>query len=362
MEETLDLRRVGFDLSPARKREGSFFVEDHSISLLERLGEVEVMSLGEAQDRYPELVRRLRFSLIKPEGELANLRDITPTGYFIRVPAGVKMSFPVQSCFVVKTEGFRQMVHNLIVVEDGASAQIITGCTRGSYVLAGLHVGVTEIFVGKNASLTYTMVHEWGKEMEIAPKTAVRVDEGGRYISNYFAVTEVKRVVTYPRASLSKGAFAGFYSSIYAKGFSFFDTGAALVLEDEGARGEIVSRVVAADRSKVISRGSIEAKSGSTKGHMECNAIMISDSSYVQAIPELTSHHPDVELSHEAAVGKIAQEEIEYLMSRGISEEAAKSLIVKGFLTPRLENLTPELEEAVLKTIEEALGAAGGGM
>lgn len=362
MEGALDLRRVGFDLSPSRKREGSFFVEDHSISLLERLGEVEVMSLGEAQERYPELVERLRFSLIRPEGELAKFKEVTPTGYFIRVPAGVKMSFPVQSCYVVKTEGFEQRVHNLIIVEDGASAQIITGCTRGSHVLAGLHIGVTEIFVGKNASLTYTMVHEWGKEMEITPKTAVRVEEGGKYISNYFAVTEVKRVIAYPRAFLSRRAFAGFYSSIYAKGLSFFDTGAALILEGEGARGEIVSRVVAGDGSKVISRGLIEARSGATKGHMECNAIMISDYSCVQAIPELTSYHPDVELSHEAAVGKIAQEEIEYLMSRGISEEAAKSLIVKGFLTPRLENLTPELEEAVLNTIEEALRTAGSGM
>jgi len=129
--------------------------------------------------------------------------------------------------------------------------------------------------------------------------------------------------------------------------------GARVLLEGKGARGEILSRIVS-EKSRVIARGYIEGANVGTKGHMECNGILLDDAASIYAIPELKGAHPDTGLSHEAAVGKIAGEQLNYLMSRGIDEDTAKSLIVRGFLDVKIEGLPPTLQKSIDKMIKKA--------
>ena len=177
------------------------------------------------------------------------------------------------------------------LAEEGSELSIISGCASGPHVRSGLHVGISEIYVKKGATLTFTMVHDWAEEMAVRPRTVVVVEEGGKYISNYICLKPAKDLQTYP--------------TVYLNG----------------------------DRSVAT-----------------FNTVLM-------AIPELEARHKDLEMSHEAAVGKINQEETEYLMARGLSEAEAQSLIIKGFLSLDILGLPESLRKDVDKMVEESAGA-----
>jgi len=350
------LERVGYDTSGEVNRSASFLIEDESAKEATSKEQGLVMaSMRDARQKYP-WVKELEFSLVERDKDeftrlVASHEDAT--GNFIHVARGAKVAFPAQSCFLLKTQRHEQILHNIIVLEPGSQLHLITGCTTASYRTAGRHVAITEVFVRENAQLTYTMVHDWAPEVEVFPRSAITIAPGGSYISNYIALTKVKHIDTDPVAIVDAGAIARFNSIIYAKKGSYLDIGGRLLLRGEGARGEILSRVVA-EGSRVISRGYIEGESASTKGHMECNGILLDKAASIYAIPELEAIDPDTELSHEAAVGKIAGEQLNYLMARGLSLDAARSLIIRGFLDVKIEGLPLSLQKVIDTMIEQA--------
>ncbi len=355
--DKLDLRKVGYDESGETPRSASFLLEDDTARVASSKERKLVMdSIRRARTDHP-WVKKLEWSLVDPDTDeftriVAQHPD--PAGNFIHVKEGAKIRFPAQSCFLLKAQRHEQVLHNVIVLEPGAELHLITGCTAASYENAGRHIAVTEIFVREGATLTYTMVHDWAPEVEVRPRTGVLVEAGGRYLSNYIALTRVKHIDTNPLAVVKAGGTARFNSIIYAKEGSFFDVGGRVRLQGLGARGEITSRVVAT-ASTVISRGLIEGGNADTKGHMECNGIMLDEKAVIHAIPELKAIYPDTELSHEAAVGKIAGEQLNYLMARGLTEEEARALIIRGFLDVKIEGLPASLQQVIDRMIEQAM-------
>ncbi len=343
------LERIGYDTSGKMNRSASFLIEDESAKEATSKEQGLVMaSMREARQKYP-WVKELEFSLVERDKDeftrlVASHEDAA--GNFIHVARGAKIAFPAQSCFLLKRQRHEQILHNIIVLEPDSQLHLITGCTTASYRTVGRHVAITEIFVRENAQLTYTMVHDWAPEVEVFPRSAITIATGGSYISNYIALTKVKRIETDPVAIVNANATARFNSIIYAKKGSHLDIGGRLLLHGEGARGEILSRVVA-EGSRVISRGYIEGASASTKGHMECNGILLDEAASIYAIPELEAIDPDTELSHEAAVGKIAGEQLNYLMARGLSLDTARSLIIRGFLDVKIEGLPLSLQKVI---------------
>ncbi len=356
-KDKLDLRKVGYDETGNTPRSASFLLEDDTARVAaSKERELVMDSMRKARVDYP-WVKDLEWSLVNPDTDeftrhVADHDD--PAGNFIHVLEGAKIRFPAQSCFLLKAERNEQVLHNIIVLEPDSELHLITGCTAASYSNAGKHIAVTEIFVRKGATLTYTMVHDWAPEVEVRPRTGIVVEQGGTYLSNYIALTRVKHIDTNPLATVKSGGTARFNSILYAKEGSFFDVGGRIRLLGEGARGEIVSRVVAT-KSSVISRGLIEGGNADTKGHMECNGIMLDDQAMIHAIPELKATYPDTELSHEAAVGKIAGEQLNYLMARGLSEEMARSLIIRGFLNVKIDGLPASLQKVIDTMIEQAM-------
>jgi len=356
-EELKRLERVGYDSSGKLRRAGSFLITDNQIvETRKKEKDVEILPLKKAVEVYP-WVEELMFRAVPEDKDeyTKTAAENPPVGYFIRALPGAKVKAPVQACFFLKTTRFSQVVHNIVVAEPGSELHIITGCISAFYVKEGKHISITEYYVRKGALLTYSMVHDWSYEVEVFPRSGAEVEEEGIFVSNYVALTPARKVQSYPVAKVKRDGFAGFYSIVYAHPDTYFDLGAATLLEEPGARGEIISRVVS-NGGEVISRGHILGAASKTSGHMECSGLLLGEKGYIHAIPELKGATRDTELSHEAAVGRIAPEEISYLMARGLDEESARALIIRGFLDIKIKDLPEELQKSIDEMIEKATG------
>jgi Fe-S cluster assembly scaffold protein SufB len=242
-------------------------------------------------------------------------------------------------------------VHNIVIAEEGSELHVITGCTTSPSVKTGLHVGISEFFVGKNATLSFTMIHNWAEDMVVRPRSVARVEEGATYLNNYICMKGVRSIQMYPTTQLvGEGAVARFYSIVVGTPGSEYDLGARIVLNQPGNRAEIVARTIT-NGSKMIARGQLIGKVPGIKAHLECRGLILKGGT-MQAIPELEGHADGVEMSHEAAVGRINQEEILYLMSRGLSEDEATATIVRGFLNVDIPGLPAELRWEIDRTID----------
>jgi Fe-S cluster assembly scaffold protein SufB len=274
-------------------------------------------------------------------------------GYVIRALPGSKSIYPVQACLYLDKEGLQQNVHNLIIAEEGSELHIITGCSSSPHMKRGVHVGISEFFIKKNAKLTFTMIHNWAEDMVVRPRSVARVEEGGLFLNNYVCMKPVRSLQMYPTSHLvGKDAVARFYSIIVGSPGSEYDLGGRIFLKKPGNRAEIIARMIS-NGAKIISRGHLIGEVPDIKAHLECRGLLL-NGGLIHAIPELEGLVDGVEMSHEAAVGKIAQEEIAYLMSRGLSQDEATSVIVRGFLSVEIPGLPPQLKAEIDKAIDES--------
>ncbi len=274
-------------------------------------------------------------------------------GYVIRALPGSKSIYPIQACLYMDKDGLQQNVHNIIIAEEGSELHIISGCATSPHLKRGIHVGVSEFFVKKNAKLSFTMIHNWTEDMMVRPRSVAQVEEGGLFLNNYVCMKAVKSLQMYPTTHLvGDNAVARLYSIIVGTPGSEYDIGGRVYLKKPGTRAEIVARTIT-NGAKIIARGHLIGEVADVKAHLECKG-MILNGGIIHAIPELEGHIDGVEMSHEAAVGKIAQEEIFYLMSRGMSEEEATSAIVRGFLNVDIPDLPPQLKAEIDRAIEQS--------
>jgi uncharacterized protein len=358
---------VGMDTSEGA-RAGSYFQLDRT-PIYEKVAAafddaIEIMSTAEALVRYPEeMIERWWWRAVAPDKDkytaLVALKQTE--GYFIRVKAGRKVEKPIQACLFVSESDVSQNVHNVIVVEEGAEANVITGCTIHPNVRGGLHAGISEFYIGKGATLTFTMIHNWAEEFHVRPRTAIEIEEDGTYINNYVMLRPVRSIQAFPVARC-RGARsrAVFNSIVYGLDDSFIDLGSETVLEGAGSRSEAVARTVSRDRSTVYSRGRLVGRTNECKAHLDCRGIVLSEESVQWAIPDLASEGaPGAELSHEAAISPIAEEEVYYLMSRGVPRDEAVSMITRGFLDLDIPGLPAplrrQIDEAIAATAEEGM-------
>ncbi len=351
-EERKEMLKAGID--PAEgQRAGSFLQINHSVVHYKVKQEgVEILSTEEAIKKYDWLLDYWWQAVpVDTDKYTARVELHQEHGYFIRVLPGVKTTYPLQACLYMSQEHISQDVHNIIICEEGSELHIITGCATSHRVISGLHLGVSEFYIKRGATCSFTMIHNWAEEMQVRPRTGIIVEEGGTFISNYVCLKPVKDLQMLPTAYLGPNAVARFSSVLVASPNCFMDVGSRVFLRGEGSRAEVISRAITTG-GKIIARGYLIGESPHIKAHLECKGLILSERGIIHAIPELEGHVSGVEMSHEAAVGKIAQEQIEYLMARGLSEEEATSLIVRGFLRIDIEGLPPELKAELEKVIE----------
>ncbi|MFH1855963.1 MAG: SufD family Fe-S cluster assembly protein [Candidatus Omnitrophota bacterium] len=341
-------------IDPTQKnRSGTYLQMDHSVihtgSLYPGL---EVMSTAEALKKY-EWLDNYFWKLIPCDKDefTREAKENPHHGYFLRALKGTKAVYPLQACLFINEDNIIQNVHNIIIVEEGAELQIITGCAVSSDVHRGLHIGISEFFVKKGAKLTFTMIHNWAEDVFVRPRTAALVEEGGQFLSNYICLKPVRNLQMYPQTLLTgRGAVARFSAILFANPASHLDVGARVLLKAEDSKAEVITRAISAGGS-IIARGHLKGEAKGIKAHLECRGLMLAEKGLIHAIPELEGTVAGVSMSHEAAVGKIAKEEIEYLMAKGLSHEEAQAAIVRGFLDTSIMGLPDELQKEIDKAI-----------
>ncbi len=351
---------VGIELS--QEKSGTYLQVDHSV-LLSRVASniegLEVLSTDEALLKYDWLKSYYWKAISTDQDKYTAIAELKSTkGYFIRAAPYVKISQPIQACLYIHSQGLLQAPHNIIIAEEGSEINIITGCTIGSRNVNALHIGISEFYVKKNAKIIFTMIHSWNENTYVRPRTGAIVEDGGIFISNYILLKPVRDLQAYPTAYLiGRDAKVKFNSIIYGSQDSIIDLGSRIILMNEGCSGETIFKVVATGSAKVYNRGQIIGQNRNTKGHLECRGMILCPTASIVAIPELIAEHSETELSHEAAIGKLQEEQLNYLMARGIPPEDAIGILVKGFLDPGLpgipEILQSEIRRKIFTTIKK---------
>lgn len=336
-------------------RSGSLIVLDNAVSHSSLKDKnVELMSTQKALEKY-EWLKDYSWKLVSVDTDKYTAKTYLENadGYFIRVPAGKKSSLPVQTCLLLGRDKIFQTVHNIVIVEEGASLDIITGCTAKKGVEEGLHLGISEMYVKKGATLNFTMIHNWAEQIGVRPRTVIKVEEGGTYVSNYICLKPVRSVQTYPTVKLEgEGAVTRLNTIAIAHSGSELDLGSKAIFNAPGTKAELISRTITIG-GRVIARGEMIGNAKGAKGHLECKGLVLSDKGSQLAIPILEANVDDVELTHEAAVGKIAKDQVEYLMARGLTEDEAVGMIVRGFLDVGIRGIPEELKKEIENTITQ---------
>lgn len=352
------LANVAFDIK--KSQSGSFLVSDSEVLESRALTDMlEILPLEEALVKYGWLRAKLH-TLVPADADEKVARvaaEREKLGYFVRVRENARITLPIQTCYLINRNDFTQLTHNIVIAEKNAELHLISGCTTNAHTQNGTHIGVTEYFLDEGATLTTTMIHSWGRDVEVYPRSAVTVGKNARFVSNYIALSPVRTLQMSPKAMIEAGGLGEFYSVVYAPEGSRFDIGSEAILRGGNARADIVSRTVSAG-GEVIARGRITGEQPGGKGTMSCNGLMLSHKGKIHAIPELVAGDLELELSHEASVGMISEEFLAYLMASGISEEEAKNLIVQGFMELRVPGLPDYLQKQIDDLIRQSRAAS----
>ena len=284
---------------------------------------------------YVEMIRTHFMHLVKPqEHKFAALHGaVWSGGSFVYVPKGVSVTIPLQSYFRLNAPGAGQFEHTLIIVDEGAYLHFIEGCSAPKYNVANLHAGCVELYVGKNAKLRYSTIENWSKNMyNLNTKRAI-VEEGGtiEWVSGSFG-SHVSYL--YPMSILkgddSKMEFTGI---TFAGEGQNLDTGAKVVHTGKRTSSYINTKSISKDGGISTFRSSVQIgkQASGSKASVSCQSLMLDDISRSDTVPAMDIRTRDANVGHEAKIGRISDEAVFYLMSRGISEEDARAMIVSGF-------------------------------
>ena len=292
---------------------------------------------------YADMVKSHFMKLVKPnEHKFAALHGaVWSGGSFVYVPKGVSVTIPLQSYFRLNAPGAGQFEHTLIIVEEGAELHFIEGCSAPKYNIANLHAGCVELFVGKNAKLRYSTIENWSKNMYNLNTKRALVEEGGtiEWVSGSFG-SHVSYL--YPMSILKgRGARAEFTGITFAGKGQNLDTGVKIVHAGPETSSYINSKSISKDGGISTFRSSIVVKNNAheSKSAVSCQSLMLDGISRSDTIPAMDIKTCRADIGHEAKIGKISNEAVFYLMSRGIDEEEARAMLVRGFA----DNISKEL-------------------
>ena len=293
-----------------------------------------------------ELMQKYFGKLIPPtDNKYAALNSaVWSGGSFIYVPKGVKLTKPVQSYFRINSERMGQFERTLIIVDDDADIHYVEGCTAPQYSKDSLHAAVVEIFVGKRAHCRYSTVQNWSNNIvNLVTKRAIVDDEGHmEWIDgNVGSGLNMKYPACVLKGKYSKGTTV---SIAFAAENQLQDTGAKMIHLGENSSSTIISKSICRGGGKVNYRGLVSCgkKALGARSHIECDTLILDDISTSDTIPTNTGKNSDMYIEHEATVSKVNEEQLFYLMSRGLTEEEATEMIVMGFIEPFSKELPME--------------------
>ncbi|MDO4331347.1 MAG: Fe-S cluster assembly protein SufB [Eubacteriales bacterium] len=292
---------------------------------------------------YADMIRKHFMKLVTPrDHKFAALHGaVWSGGSFVYVPPGVSVEIPLQSYFRLNAPGAGQFEHTLIIVDEGAYLHFIEGCSAPKYNVANLHAGCVELYVGKNAKLRYSTIENWSKNMYNLNTKRAKVEEGGtmEWVSGSFG-SHVSYL--YPMTILNgEGSRMEFTGVTFAGKGQNLDTGAKVVHNAKRTASYMNTRSISKDGGISTFRSSVVVNNQAkkSKSAVSCQSLMLDSASRSDTIPAMDIRTQDADIGHEAKIGRISNEAVFYLMSRGISEEDARAMIVSGFA----DNVSKEL-------------------
>ena len=316
------------------------------------------------KDGYEDVIREHFGTLIKmTEHKFAALHyAVWSGGSFVYVPAGVSLDYPLQSYFRLNAAGAGQFEHTLIILEPGADLHFIEGCSAPKYNVANLHAGAVELFVGKGAHLRYSTVENWSKNMYNLNTKKCTVAEDGKieWVSGSFG-SHVSYL--YPTSILAGARSSSEYTGItFAGATQNLDTGCKSILLAPETRATVDAKSLSKSggistfRSAVV----VAPQAENAKVTVSCSSLMLDDASRSDTIPAMDIRCKTASVGHEATIGRISDDAILYLMSRGIPETEARTMIVNGFANPVSKELpleyAVEMNNLIKLEMEGAIG------
>ena len=275
-------------------------------------------------------------------------------GSFIYVPKGVKVKMPLQSYFRLNAPEAGQFEHTLIIVDEGADLHFIEGCSAPKYQKNALHAGAVELFVRKGARLRYSTIENWSRNMYNLNTKRALVEEDGviAWVSGSFG----SRVSMLYPMSILKGdrSRCEFTGVTFAAAGQYLDTGCKIIHQGKNTSSTVHSKSISKNGGTAFYRGLLKVlpEATGTRSTVECESLMLDNESTSDTIPIIDINNDSVDIGHEAKIGRISDEAIFYLMSRGISEDEAKAMIVRGFVEPISKELPLEYAVELNKLIE----------
>ena len=305
---------------------------------------------------YGDMIKEYFMKLITPrDHKFAALHGaVWSGGSFVYVPKGVNVDIPLQSYFRLNAPGAGQFEHTLIIVDEGASLHFIEGCSAPKYNVANLHAGAVEIFVKKNAKVRYSTIENWSKNMYNLNTKRALVEEDGviEWVSGSFG----SRVSMLYPMSILKGdrSRCEFTGVTFAAAGQYLDTGCKIIHQGKNTSSTVHSKSISKNGGTAFYRGLLKVlpEATGTRSTVECESLMLDNESTSDTIPIIDINNDSVDIGHEAKIGRISDEAIFYLMSRGISEDEAKAMIVRGFVEPISKELPLEYAVELNKLIE----------
>lgn len=320
-------------------------VYHNTIEELEKLG-VYFCDTDTALKKYPELFKEY-FGKVVPyqDNMFASLNTaVWSGGSFIYIPKGVKIEKPLQSYFRINTEQMGQFERTLIIVDEGAHLNYVEGCTAPRYSKDSLHAAVVEIYVKKGGYCRYSTVQNWSNNIVNLVTKRAYVEEDGQMEwidGNIGSLTNMK----YPACILAgEGAKGTTISIAFAGSGQYQDTGAKMIHLAPNTTSQIISKSICRGGGVVNYRGLVRhnAKAQNAKSYVECDTLILDEISKSDTIPTNEVHNNTSYIEHEATVSKVSEEQLFYLMSRGLTKAQAKEMIVMGFIEPFSKELPME--------------------
>lgn len=330
----------------------------------EKLG-VIFEDMDVAVQKYPDLVRQYFMNRCVPitDHKFSALHAaVWSGGTFLYVPAGVKVEAPLQAYFRMNAQSMGQFEHTLIIIETGAEAHYIEGCSAPKYGTSSLHAGCVEVFVRAKARFRYSSVENWSRDTYNLNTKRALVGEHGRM--EWVGGNMGSQVTMLYPCSILQGqyAHAEHLGIAFAGVGQVQDTGAKVIHSAPHTTSSVIMKSLCKDGGKSLYRGllTIGPRARGAVAKVKCDALILDDHSISETVPDMNIHNNDVTISHEATVGNIGEEEVFYLMARGLTEQEAHALVVNGFIEPIVKVLPLEYAVEMNRLIElEMEGAVG---
>lgn len=330
----------------------------------EKLG-VIFEDMDVAVQKYPDLVRQYFMNRCVPinDHKFAALHAaVWSGGTFLYVPRGVKVDAPMQAYFRMNAQNMGQFEHTLIIIEDGAEAHYIEGCSAPKYGTNSLHAGCVEVFVKQDARFRYSSVENWSRDTYNLNTKRALVAAGGHM--EWVGGNMGSQVTMLYPCSILQGerAHAEHLGIAFAGAGQIQDTGAKVIHSAPHTTSSVIMKSLSKDGGKSIYRGllTITPRAHGAVSKVKCDALILDEQSISETIPDMNIHNSDVTIGHEATVGSIGEEEVFYLMARGLTEQEAHALVVNGFIEPIVKALPLEYAVEMNRLIElEMEGAVG---